>query len=169
MKGFTLYRSDCKENKFNTDYKIKCDINSLDDLKAAVLFDHVPCNFKDNHRADGNFISSDVICMDIDNDHSNNPEDWKTLDDITEAFPDVDFYYVESRNHMKPKKKESGEILEPRPKYHLYFPIEETRDSAKYKRIKGEIGALFPLFDKRCSDISHFFYAVPAAEGGEIE
>ena len=169
MKKFTLYRANCKCNKKNVVYNNKCLISSMKVLRETVLFDHVSCEYVNNHRAKDDFISSDVIMMDLDNGHSDDPEDWKTLDDVAEAFPDVEFCYIESRNHMKVKYTEDGTAKEPRPKYHLYFPIEKTSDPVEYERIKGIIGAMFPYFDTKCGDIAHFFYAVPEAKGGVIE
>ena len=169
MKPFTLYRSVYKQNAKNSIYGNKCNISCLDDLKEAVLFDHVACEYKNGHRGKEDFISSDVVMMDLDNGHNDNPDEWKNIDDIVEAFPDVEFYYIQSRNHMKAKKTASGEIKEPRPKYHIYFPIDKTNDPVEYEKIKGYIGALFPYFDCKCKDIAHFFYSVPVAEGGEVE
>ena len=170
MKKFTLYRADCKSNEKNTTYKIKCSVSSLSDLKEAVLYDHVSCAYRNGHRGKEDFISADVVMMDLDNDHSDDPDDWKTPDDIAEDFPDVEFYYIESRNHMKVKKTPSGEIKEARPKYHIYFPCGRLiEDPEEYGLLKGRIGALFPYFDCRCKDIAHFFFAVPEAKGGEIE
>ena len=169
MREFTLYISNTRQNAQNSIYGTKCTITSLDDLKNAVLFDHVCCEYKNNHRSCDDFISSDCVQMDIDNDHSDDPEAWKTIDDIAEAFPDVDFYYIESRNHMKPKKTNKGEVKEARPKYHIYFPCGHVIDDPEqYELLKGRIGALFPYFDTRCKDIAHFFFAVPNAEGGEV-
>lgn len=169
MQEFTLHISNTKQNAKNSIYGTKCTIQSLDDLKKAVLFDHVSCVYKNNHRSKEDFVSSDCIMMDLDNTHSDDPDSWKTIDDIAEAFPDVDFYYIQSRNHMKAKKNNKGEIKEARPKYHIYFPVGRIiKDSKEYERLKGQIGALFPYFDTRCKDIAHFFYAVPSAEGGEI-
>lgn len=168
MKEFTLYRSGTKQNKENTYYKYKCLIASLSDLKNAVLYDHVSCAYKDGHRSKEDFISADCVMMDLDNAHSDNPEDWKTIDDISEAFPEVEFYYIESRNHMKPKQTSKGEIKEPRPKYHIYFPCDHVIDNPiEYEQLKGQIGALFPFFDTKCKDIAHFFFSVPEARGGE--
>ncbi len=168
MNKFTLYRADCRMNKINATYKTMCEISSFEDLSKAVLFDHVSCEYKNGHRAKDDFISANVVKMDLDNDHSDCPEDWKTLDDVIEAFPDVEFYYVFSKSHMIPKRTPKGEIKEPRPKYHFYFPCGMIRDPAEYERLKRQIGALFPYFDRRCADIAHFFYGVPKAEGGEI-
>ena len=170
MREFTLYRSSTKQNKTNSTYKTKCVISSLSDLKDAVLFDHVSCAYKNDHRAKADFISADCVMMDLDNGHSDDPDTWKTIDDVCEAFPDVDFYYIESRNHMKAKKDSKGQIKEARPKYHIYFPCGQLIDDPEeYEHIKGQIGALFPYFDTKCADIAHFFYAVPEAKGGVIE
>lgn len=169
MDKFTLYRSNTKQNKKNTIYSIKCEIESLDDLKKAVMYDHVSCAYKNNHRGKEDFISADCIMMDLDNTHSDDPDDWKTIDDIAESFPDVDFYYIESRNHMKPKKTEKGEVKEARPKYHIYFPCGQIiEDPEQYELIKGRVGALFPYFDSSTKDSARFFFAVPEARGGEI-
>lgn len=170
MRKITLYRSDTKENNRCSYYKIKCHVSSLEDLKAVVLYDHVSCTYKGNHRAKDEFISADCVMMDLDNGHSDDPDNWKDINDIAEAFPDVEFYYIESRNHMRPKTTEKGEFKEPRPKYHVYFPCGHViEDPAEYEQLKGRIGALFPYFDARCKDIAHFFYAVSDPKGGVIE
>jgi hypothetical protein len=166
----TLYRNNKKQAVNYTYYNIKCVIESLSDLQNAVLYDHVSCAYQNNHRANEDFISADCVMMDLDNSHSDDPDEWKTIDDVAEAFPDVEFYYIESRNHMKAKKNGKGELKEARPKYHIYFPCGQlVNDPDQYELMKGRIGALFPYFDTKCKDIAHFFYAVPDAKGGVIE
>lgn len=170
MTKMTLFRSNKKGAEANTYYNIKCVISSLNDLKDVALYDHVSCAYKNNHRSKNDFISADAVMMDLDNGHSDDPDSWKTIDDIVEAFPDVEFYYIESRNHMKAKRNNKGEIKEARPKYHIYFPCGRIIDDPEeYDRIKGQIGALFPYFDMKCKDIAHFFYAVPEPKGGVIK
>lgn len=170
MTKMTLYRNNKKQAESYTYYNIKCTIESLSDLQDAALYDHVSCAYKNNHRANEDFISADCVMMDLDNSHSDDPEDWKTMDDVAEAFPDVEFYYIESRNHMKAKKNGKGELKEARPKYHIYFPCGQlVKDPEQYELLKGRIGALFPYFDTKCKDIAHFFYAVPDVRGGVIE
>ena len=169
MTQFTLWRSDTQGDRFNTNYPIKCVISSIDDLKEVVLYDHVSCEYKNSHRAKTDFISANCVMADLDNGHSDDPDSWKTIDDVVDAFPDVEFYFIESRHHMKPKTTDQGEIKEPRPKYHLYFPCPEITDPEEYELLKKRIGAMFPFFDMKCADAAHFFYAVPVAEGGEIE
>lgn len=161
MKSFTLYLSNTRQDAKNNKYPNECRINSLEDLKKAALYDHIPCKCKDGIRKKENFISSDCIIMDIDNGHTDDPEGWKSLDDVSEVFEDVEFYYIESRNHMKIKDGK-----EARAKYHLYFPIEPVDDPERYQQLKGYIGGLFPFFDQKCNDVCHFFYAVPEAKGG---
>ena len=170
MTKMTLYRNNKKQAVNYTYYNIKCEIESLSDLQNAVLYDHVSCAYQNNHRANEDFISADCVMMDLDNSHSDDPDEWKTIDDVAEAFPDVEFYYIESRNHMKAKKNGKGELKEARPKYHIYFPCGQlVNDPDQYELMKGRIGALFPYFDTKCKDIAHFFYAVPDAKGGVIE
>ena len=170
MTGITLYRSNTRGNENNNRYNTKCEISSFEDLAAAVLFDHVSCTYWENHRGKDDFMSADCVMMDLDNGHSDDPDDWKTIDDVTEAFPEVEFYYIESRHHMKEKTNKKGQIKEARPKYHLYFPCGHViEDPEQYELLKGQIGALFPYFDTKCMDIAHFFYAVPETRGGVIE
>lgn len=170
MTKMTLYRNDKKQAESYTYYNIKCIIERFSDLQDAALYDHVSCAYQNNHRSKDEFISSDCVIMDLDNSHSDDPDDWKTIDDIAEAFPDVEFYYIESRNHMKAKKNGKGELKEARPKYHIYFPCGQlVKDPDQYELLKGRIGALFPYFDTKCKDIAHFFYAIPDAKGGVIE
>lgn len=170
MNKMTLFRSSKKEVESNTYYNTKCSVSSLSELEKAVLYDHVSCTYKNNHRSKDDYISADFVMMDLDNGHSDDPDDWKTIDDVAESFSDVGFYYIESRNHMKPKKDRKGQIKEARPKYHIYFPCGQIiSDPGQYELLKGRIGALFPYFDTKCKDIAHFFYAVPKANGGEIE
>lgn len=145
MTRMTLYRNDKKQAESYTYYNKKCVIESLSDLQNTALYDHVSCAYKNNHRSKEDFISSDCVMMDLDNSHSDDPDDWKTINDVAEAFSDVEFYYIESRNHMKAKKNGKGELKEARPKYHIYFPCGQlVEDSDQYELLKGRIGALFP-------------------------
>lgn len=164
MKAFTLYRSDTREDENNTVYPIECCIDSVESLQRAASFDHVPCKFKNDHRAKADFISSDVVILDLDNTHCDDPESWKRLDDISETFEDVEFYYIQSRNYMQPK---GGR--EPREKFHIYFPVNRIDDPKEYELLITRIGNLFPYFDEGCKDIAHFFYGVSEAKGGCYE
>ena len=63
------------------------EITSSDELGKAVRLDHVCVELKDNYRSDSNFLSSNVVVMDCDNDHSDNPSDWITPDKLDELMP----------------------------------------------------------------------------------
>lgn len=74
--------------------------------------------------------------MDVDNDHSDNPEDWITLEDVKRAFPNVAFFVHYSRNHMK-DKGEGDKFKSTRPDfiYSLFYPKKsETLKNIKRSR-----------------------------------
>ena len=47
---------------------------------------------KDNHRKNDNFIRSNVVEIDVDNEHSDNPEDGITVENVKRSFPNAAFY-----------------------------------------------------------------------------
>lgn len=157
MRGqqITLYASSYRGNERNALYPLKIEVNSVDDLCRAVAFDHVCAEYRNSHRAITDFIHSDCLMLDLDNTHSENPADWKTLEHVKAAFPGVPFYAVESRNHMKLKDGKAA-----RPKYHLYFAINDTSDSDTYAQWKAWAIAVFPFFDMNAKDAARFFFGV---------
>ena len=80
---FTLYTADCTGNAKNTVYPNQKVIISEADLRKAVTFDHVCALYANNARSDANFQLSDVVPMDCDNDHSDDPEDWITPEKLS--------------------------------------------------------------------------------------
>ncbi len=131
--NFKLYTSNFKGNAQNCFYPNCIEIRNGDDMKKAVAYDHVCSSFKDNKRSIANFISSNVIVMDCDNDHSNEPDKWLTADLIEAYFPDVNYVLVTSRNHNKAKGNACA-----RPRFHIYFPIDEMTDTNEYAQIKRQ-------------------------------
>src|SRR3712207_2818569 len=119
MLTFNCYDATCIGNKNNCLYPNKVTVFDRDSFIKAISFDHVCGSFKGNYRSKDNFVSSDCIPMDCDNDHSDDPDEWVTPFDVAMAFPDVCFYASYSRNHMKDKGAKSA-----RPRFHVYFPIE---------------------------------------------
>ena len=171
---FHLYAAGCRENAKNTKYPHTVTIENLDDLKEAVKTDHIAAKMRDARRSVGNFVSADCLMMDIDNTHSEEPEDWVSPDDVADALPGVLFYYIFSRNHMKPKSKTArdGTVTHyaPRGKYHFYFPMGEKIESPeKYDAAAAELCKAFPYFDQAADDAAHFFFGVEAPEGGVVE
>ena len=168
MKPITLYTSVCRENQFNAYYPHEQVVRSLEDLRQAVCYDHVFAKYKEDHRSIADFILSDCLPFDCDNDHSDIPAEWKTPADVAAAFPGVPFYVVYSRHHMKEKGSRSL-----RPRFHVIFPIDIIRDSREYSALKASVLSLFPFFDTGAKDAARFFYGVkdPVVEeyGGDAD
>ena len=155
----TLYAANCRQDENNTLYPNKCVIKTADDLKKAVIFDHVCAKFKNNHRGKERFIESDVDVMDCDNDHSDNPDEWVTPKSLSVALEDVCYAIVPSRNNMKNKGDKS-----PRPRFHVYFPHSKITDHLKCRRLKENIHKQFPFFDEGALDAARFVYGNEADE-----
>lgn len=151
----TLFSTDCVGNLPNSIYPHKHVITDEDSMKTAVAFDHVAAEYTNNHRSNSDFLSSDNIPMDCDNDHSDDPSDWVTLFEVAMAFPGVEFVVVYSRNNMLPKSGKS-----PRPRFHVYFPIPPITDSTEYTDLKKRIAAEFPYFDKNALDSARLLFGV---------
>lgn len=150
---FVLQTANVAADAKNCVYPNRAEITSGDALKAAVHFDHVCGEFKKNYRNIGNFLKSNVIVMDCDNDHSEDPDEWITLEKLEEIFEEIDYAAVPSRNHMKEKDGRAA-----RPKFHVYFPIEETDDADYYAAVKRAIQKAFPFFDDNALDAARFIF-----------
>lgn len=153
MIKFTLVTSNCTGNPQNRIYTNKNIITDEKTLVEAVKFDHVMAEYNNNQRSSENFICSDNIPMDCDNDHSDNEADWVTPLELAMAFPDVAFAVVYSRNHMKQKGTKSA-----RPRFHVYFPIQSITDEKEYTGLKRRIYSEFPYFDSNALDSARFLF-----------
>lgn len=160
-----IYRADCRENDHNTYYPHECEIQTAQELAAAVRYDHMICRMKNHTRRGENFEQCDGIMFDLDNTHTDDPNEWRTEKDIAEALP-VNYYLVRSRNYMKEKRtfnKKTGEtaIHEPREKWHVYAPLKTPiTDPSIYKTLMLNILALFPFIDASADDNARLFYGV---------
>ena len=85
-------------------------------------------------------MKSNVLVMDCDNDHSEDPEEWMTEEKLAELLPDVSYAIAYSRNHMKEKDGRGA-----RPKFHVYFEIEETEDPDYYAALKAAVHEKYPF------------------------
>lgn len=159
MLNFNCYDATCTGNKNNCLYPNMVTVVNRDSIIKAISFDHVCGKFKGNYRSKDNFISSDCIPIDCDNDHSDDEKDWVTPFDVAMAFPDVCFYVSYSRNHMKNKGSKSA-----RPRFHVYFPTEEITDADEYAKYKEKVHADFSYFDDNALDAARFIYGVSPAE-----
>ena len=156
---FHIYSSSQREDKFNVIYERKFEIDNEKLFAEAVSYDYVCAKYKNNERSNTNFISSDCIAMDIDNDHSDNPQQWIMPEKIAARFKDVEFAVHYSRNHMKVKNGKSS-----RPKFHVLFPINEVTNADEYSAMKKKVFNLFPYFDKNALDAGRFFFGTANPE-----
>lgn len=87
MKEIALYKSDTIGSNGNAIYPTLVRITDEKSLREAIRHDHVCAKYRGDRRSKDNFEASDCVTMDCDNDHSENPTEWKTPDDVAAAFP----------------------------------------------------------------------------------
>ena len=150
---FTIYSANCAGNAANAVYPNKAEITNKEDMQSVIARDHVCGEFKKAHRSIDDFISSDVEVMDCDNDHSDNPEDWMTIEKYEELFPDVAYAIVPSKNDGKVKGNKSA-----RPRHHIYFPHEKVTDAGEVAGIKTRLQEYAPFFDDNALDAARFIF-----------
>lgn len=149
----TLYTADCTGDAKNCVYPHKAEITNKEELVKAAAHDQVFARYKNSYRNINNYQESDVIPMDCDNDHSENPADWLSASDLEDAFADVDHIIIPSRNHMLPKNGKAA-----RPRIHILFPIPVNRDATMYVAVKSAIQKKYTFFDDNALDAARFFY-----------
>lgn len=156
---FTIYSADVTGNPGNCSYPHKHVVLDEASLKAAVCHDYVCAEYQNSYRNGDNFIGSDCLPVDCDNDHSENPEDWITPEDVLQQFPGVTFAVHFSRFNMREKNGKAA-----RPKFHVLFPIDYVTDPALYSDMKKLVNSIFPYFDTNALDAARFFFGTTAAE-----
>lgn len=149
----------CSDAK-NCHYPNRVTVTSADELKDATKLDHVCGEFQNDYRSTSNFIKSNVIVMDCDNDHSDDLADWMTEDKLDELLPDICYAVVPSKSHMLDKNGQSA-----RPRFHVYFPIEEITNAEDYAALKRAIQMKLPFFDDNALDAARFIFG---ADSGEV-
>ena len=165
MMNFCLQLATIRGNVNNKLYPRTAIISSLDELKAAAQFDHVAGSFKNNTRNNDNFISCDVVILDVDNDETEDSAGWVMPERIAEIFKDVEFYAIYSKSHNKPKVS-GGKEYSARPRYHVYFALSQTIDSAERVRtLKESLIKRCPAFDPNAKDAARFIFGVEEPDG----
>lgn len=148
----TLYSSNVFQRASNTLYPHKVEVRNEEDLIQAVSHDYVCATYKSNKRSNENYISTNCLAMDVDNDFSKNKEDWIDANDIAEFFKDVEFLIHFSRHNEKAKDKKSA-----RPRFHIFFPIDEVKSFKEYRKLKETLNQIYPYFDSGAIDAARFF------------
>ena len=155
----TMFTADCTGQAANCSYPNRRVVTTPVEMQKAVRFDHVCAEYKGNYRSIGNFTRSDVVVMDIDNDHTEEPAEWITPEKLDELLPDISYVIAFSRNHMKVKDGKAA-----RPKFHVYFQITETADAGWYAALKRGIKKRFDFFDGNALDAARFIFGADAGE-----
>ena len=156
---FTLYHSDSREMPGNCTYAHRVEVTGKDALVQAVSHDYVCAEYRDGYRSNDNFLGSDCLPVDCDNDHSDDPEAWVYPSDVANAFPGVAFAVHYSRNHMKVKAGKAA-----RPKFHVFFSIDRITDAGQYSELKKLVNTIFPYFDTKALDAARFFFGTQKPE-----
>lgn len=156
---FTLYRSNCLEVPENCTYPHKVEVTGKDSLIEAVKHDYVCAEYQGNYRSNDNFIGSDCLPVDCDNDHSDDPDEWVYPSEVVTAFPGVAFAVHYSRNHMKAKDGKAA-----RPKFHVFFAIDRVIEPGQYSEMKKLVNSIFPYFDTKALDAARFFFGTKEPE-----
>ena len=143
----------------NCCYPNKVTVTNASELQEAVKMDHVCAEYKNNYRSIDNFLKSNVVVMDLDNDHTDDPAEWITAEKLEELLPDISYAVAPSRNHMVAKNGKAA-----RPKYHVYFEIEEITNSAEYAALKAAIHNAYPFFDGNALDAARFIFGADSGE-----
>lgn len=154
---FTIYTANCTGNEKNTLYPNQRVITCEGDLKKSITADHVCAKYQNDTRSDANFIASDVVPMDCDNDHSDDPDEWITPQFLADNLCDVAFAVTYSRHHMLVKGNKSA-----RPRFHVFFPTAPCKDANSHKAIKQKIHKELPFFDGNALDASRFLFGCPS-------
>ena len=158
MLNFTLFTSTTSGNSATSMFPNVAKVSDEQSFINAIKYDHVMVQYQKNHRKGDNFIKSDVIPMDCDNEHSDDAGDWVTPLEVALAFPDVTFAVSYSRNHMNVKGGKSA-----RPRFHVYFPVDVISDKNEYVTLKKKIQAEFLYFDGNALDAARLFYGTSNA------
>ena len=155
----TLFYADCVGKAGNCSYPHGMVVDDATKMEEVVAHDHVCATYKNNYRNKDNFTESDVIPMDIDNDHSENPSEWITEEKMDELFGSIEYVLVPSRHHMLVKDGKCE-----RPRYHVYFPITKCTDADEYAAMKVALQKAYPFFDDNALDAARFLYGADTDE-----
>ena len=134
-------------------------INSIAMFSDAVRLDVAGAEFKNNYRGKQNFLRSDVLVFDVDNDgHDqdqwNDEGNWLTIEDFKLKFTDYEWMIATSLNHQKEK---NGRM--PRDKFHAFMAL------GSFVEDIGEYGKLLDLMQFVVSKDFHL-NRIDSAVGG---
>lgn len=157
----TVFTANCRGNPANCLYLNRIEITDEASAVAAFSQDIVCAEYENNYRNVENFLISNALPMDCDNEHSDDPALWITSEDIYSFFPGVTYLIHYSRHHMKPKGDKSA-----RPRFHVILLIDPMTDPEAYVQLKKRVAEVFPFFDPNAMDAARFLFGT---ENPEVE
>lgn len=134
-------------------------VKDINELHKYMKYDYTFIEFKNNYRDSKKFIRSEYATFDVDNDHSENKEDWIQIADIPKIFENVWCLVITSRNHMKPKlDKKTNKPKTPRPKFHIVFRMNEVKDAKVFSDFMHRVQKKYRFFDPLALDAGRFMF-----------
>ena len=154
-----VYYGNCCGNAKNCLYSHKGIAKSADEFKAFLKYDHTFILFKGNYRSKDNFIKTNTVVFDCDNEFSDEPSKWIYPETIADIFKNVRCIVYTSRNHMKQKGNKSA-----RPRFHVIFPVEPVMNATAYSDFTSKVCSVYSFFDDNAIDAGRFFFGNPDTE-----
>lgn len=158
-KNITVYAANCRGNPTNCLYPHRIEITDESSAAEAFSRDIVCAEYKNNYRNIDNFLISNALSEDCDNDHSDDPSQWVYTKDVFNFFTGVTCIIHYSRHHMKPKGDKSA-----RPRFHVILLIDPMTDPEGYAQLKKRVAEVFPFFDPGAMDAARFFFGTEKPE-----
>lgn len=137
-RPFSLFCSKVLQQNNNCYYPDKIRVYNAKDLLEAVSHDYVCAEYNDNGRSVDNFLSSDCLAMDVNNDLIDFGGNWVTPEKIAKVFNGVQFAVHYSRDHMLRK---NGKLA--RPRFHILFPVNKIDNAEEYSAMKERLIKLY--------------------------
>ena len=157
-----FYKSNVLGMANNTRYPHEYEVNqstSEDKIRQIFNKDYVCAQYKNDHRSREDFIVSDCMALDCDNDHSDDPNSWIKPEHLINEFDNVFMIFHMSRHNMLPKDGKTA-----RPKFHVFMWMKPIKDEKAYSELKKKINSIWPFFDDCAEDSARFFYGTEKPE-----
>ena len=140
-------------------------VDGVNELLFAARFDWSPGIYRDGWKRDKDWISSDWLFFDVDNEAGPHC----SIKEFSELFARFKFFIITSRNHQKAKSKtnkKTGIVTDypPSDRFHVLFPVETITDITVLNKCLSTIIGKYPFFDKNAKGANRFFYGFDNAE-----
>lgn len=168
-----LYISGAMQDKYKTSFPFSCEILDAEDLRLiAAGTDYCMAEFRNgftsrgeyrrSHCAAEDFVQSDVLYADIDNDGCIEATQF-TIEAFDNIFHEYEYFLTTSKSHRKQKDEKP-----PLDRFHVFFPLDQPVTDRE--TMKGYLQSLHKHFfgmkvmDSSCIDVARKFYGNPSNE-----